>query len=629
MTSFCPTLSADPAIDFVAAGHNTFINLATKTYDLAVQQVDGLARFAAMPTSFSVNFDFDDQLTPFVRPLAPTLNPADFLLQVPATPALPPQFDAQTPDFIAPPSDNIPAPVLSYGARPVIPNLVAPTPPPRPRALIIPDAPDYVMPALPTFEQLNLPTAPNLVLPLFDAVRPEFIEPPLNENWSFDPAAYVSALLPKLQAKVVAWMDGQQALPDAIERALFDRSRSRIVVEVASEIEQAYDDFAARGFSQPPGMLAGRVDAIRQGGQNRIAEFNRDVTIKQYDETLANMRLAVQQGIALEGVAVNLHIEEQRLLLQSAQFSRETAIAILNARISIHNARLEGYKTDAQVLRDRIQAELAKVEVFRAQIEGERARGEINEQRAKLYGEQIRALGVLADFYRTRVQAVEAQATVERAVIEGYKAEVDAFGTRWDAYGKEWDGYKSSVEAENTKATVHRNLVDAYGTRVQAVTSQNSAVLDRERLRIAQHGQNLEVYARQLEGFRALLGAETARLGAAGQKADAEARIYTAQGGVEQAASDAANRTFQLGLSREQAQVETQLKAAEIRVQENIQLTSLMADVRKMLTQVLGQLTASSMSAVNYSAGVTSSRADNKSCSTDFNFSGEIADSSI
>lgn len=629
MTDFCPTLSADPAIMYVGDAHHTFINLATRTYDLAVQQASQLATFAALPTSFNVNFDFDDQLTPFVRPLAPTLNPADFLLQVPATPALPPQFDAQPPDFVATPADDIPTPVLSYGPRPVTPNIVAPTPPPRPRALIIPDAPDYVMPELPTFEQLNLPNAPDLVLPLFDAPRPEFIEPPINENWSFDPAAYVSTLLPKLQAKVTAWMDGQQALPDAIERALFDRGRSRIVVEVSSEIEQAYDDFAARGFSQPPGMLAARIDGIRQGGQNRIAEFNRDVTIKQYDETLANMRLAVQQGIALEGVAVNLHLEEQRMLLQSAQFSRETAIAILNARISIHNARLEGYKTDAQVLRDRIQAELAKVEVFRAQIEGERARGEINEQRAKLYGEQIRALGVLADFYRTRVQAVETQATVDRAVIEGYKAEVDAFGTRWDAHGKEWDGYKSSVDAENTKATVHRNLVDAYGTRVQAVTSQNSAVLDRERLRIAQHGQHLEVYARQLDGFHALLGAETARLGAAGQKADAEARIYIARGGVEQAASAAADRTFQLGLSREQAEVDTQLKAAEIRVQENIQLTGLMADVRKMLTQVLGQLTASSMSAVNYSAGVTSSRQQSKSCSTDFNFAGEIIDAGI
>lgn len=629
METYCPTLSADPAVMYVDAGHNTFINLATRTYDLAIEQVEGLAHFAALPTTFNVDFDFNGQMTPFVRPTAPTFNPADFLLAVPPMPALPPQFDPQTPEFQAIPVDNIPAPVLTYGAKPTTPNIVAPTPPPRPSALIIPDAPDYLLPELPTFEQLNLPDVPDLAIPTFDAVRPEFVEPPIDQNWSFDPEAYVSTLLPRLQAKVTAWMDGEQALPDAIERALFDRGRSAIVIEVAAGVEQAFDDFAARGFSQPPGMLAARVDGIRQAGQDRTAEFNRDVRIKQYEETLANMRLAVQQGIALEGLATNLHLEEQRMLLQSAQFSRETALALLNARITVFNARLEGYKTDAAVMRDLLQAELAKVEVYRAQIEGERVRGEINEQRSRIYGEQIKALGVMADFYRTRIQAVEAQAQVERAVIESYKAEVDAYGTRYDAYGKEWDGYRSSVEAENAKATVHRNLVDAYGTRVQAITAGNRSQVDREQLRIAQHGQNLEVYGRQLEGFRAVLGAETARLGAVAQRVDADARIYTAKGGVEQAASAAADRSLEIGLRSAQADVDTQLKAAEIRVQENIALNALMLDVRKVLTTVLGQLTASSMSAVNYSAGVSSNRSQSKSCSTDFNFSGEIADAGI
>lgn len=626
METFCTDISADPAVVYVADGHYTFKNLAERTYNLAVQQASQLSGFTALPTTFNVDFAFDGQLTPFQRPTAPTFDPRDFLLEVPPTPGQAAAFVPREVTISPPPTADLTAPVLSYGERPSTPTVVAPTPPPRPSNLVIPDAPDYVMPALPTFEELRLPTVPAIRLPSFEGHRPQFVEPPLNENWSFSPQAYVSELLPKLQAKVGAWLAGESALPPAIERALFDRGRSRIVVEMAVEVEQAYEEFGARGFSQPPGMLAARVDGIRQAGQNRIAEFNRDVTIKAYDETLANMRLALQQGIALEGLATNLHMQEQGLLLQSAQFLRETSIAILNARISVFNARMQAYQTDAQVFAEHIRAELAKVEVFRAQIEGERARGEINEQRARVYAEQVRALGVLADFYRTRVQAVESQAAVERSIIDRYRAEVDAYGTRWDAYGKEWDGYRAAVEAENSKVTVHRNLVDAFASRVQAYGTEQNTRIESERLRIAQHGQELETYRADLQRFGQLLDAQQARLQAASTKVNAEAAIFNAQANVEQAASAAGDRSFQLGLERARANVDTQLKAAEIRVQENIQLTSLLLDVRKMLAQVFGQLAASSMSAVNYSASLSSGRSDSKSCSTSLSYSGEAAD---
>ncbi|MBW8776660.1 MAG: hypothetical protein JF596_17115 [Stenotrophomonas sp.] len=172
-------------------------------------------------------------------------------------------------------------------------------------------------------------------------------------------------------------------------------------------------------------------------------------------------------------------------------------------------------------------------------------------------------------------------------------------------------------------------MVDAYSTKVQAVATGNRAKLDREQLRIAQHQQVINVFQAQLERIRTLLGAEQVRIGAVAQRADAEARIYTAKGGVEQAASAAADRTFQLGLERAVQQVNTQLKTAEIKVQENIQLTGLLLEVRKMLAQVMSQLAASSMAAVNYSASLSSSRSKSSNCGTNFSLQGEIADSGI
>ncbi|MGH8081868.1 MAG: hypothetical protein ACREP7_14940 [Lysobacter sp.] len=626
MSDFCPILSADPAVIYVGDAHSKFIDLATRTYDLAVNQANMLGGFVAQPTQFNVGFNFAGQLPSYQKPLAPQLNVSDFDLRAPPTPAPPPNFNPDTPELLPVPIFDVPAPTVAFGAKPGTPSIQAPTAPARPAPLVIPTAPNYELPQVPNFEQLNLPAAPVITLPSFDARRPVFIPPELNETWSFNPEPYASSLMDKLKQQIGTWIEGESALPIAIQNAIFDRGRSRQVIETRAAVDQVWNEFAARGFTSPPGMLATRVDVALQGGQDRIAELNRETTITAFMETLANVRLALQQGVALESLAVNLHIEQQRQLLQAAQFVRESAIAVLNAKIAVFNAEIAGYQADAQVSEQRIRAELAKVEVFRAQIEGERARGEINEQRVRLYAEQMRALSVMADFHRSAIEAVKAQADVNRAVIDGYRAEVDAYSSRWEAYGKEWDGYRAGVEAENAKVSIHRNLVEAFQSQVQAVTSGNSGLLDRERLRIAQHGQLLDIFRGNLARDGQLLDTERARLSSVAQRVDAQARIYSAQGIVEQSASAAADRIFSLGLERERANVDTQLKVAEIRSTEHVQLTNLALDLRKMLTQVMSQLAASTMSAVNYSASLGSSRSDSRSCNTSYTLQGEIAD---
>lgn len=626
MSDFCPILSADPAVVYVSDAHSRFMDLGTRTYDMAISLVNQAAALNPQPTSFNVGFNFAGQLPTFQKPQAPRLEVSDFDFHAPAAPAPPPNFNPELPDLATAPRFDVPTPAVVFGQRPSSPAIVAPTAPPRPAPLVIPESPDYELPQLPTFEQLHLPSVPSIVLPAFSVQRPVFIPPTINETWSFEPERYSSALMDKLRGTVGEWLDGKEVLPAAIQNAIFDRGRSRQVAETQAAEAQIWDDFGARGFTAPPGMLATRLDVVRQGGQDRIAEFNREVTITAFQEALANIRLALQQGIALESTAVNLHLEQQRLMLQAAQFARETAIALLNAKVAIYNAEIAGYQAEAQVNEQRIRAELSKVDLYRAQIEGERARGEINEQRVRLYAEQMRSLTILVDLHRSDVEAVKAQADVNRAVIDGFRAEIDAYTARWEAYGKEWDGYRASVEAENAKVSIHRNLVDAFESQTRAVVAGNSGLLDRERLRISQHDQVLGVYRSALARDAQLLDGERTRLNAVAQRVDAQARIYTAQGGVEQAASAAADRIFSLGLERERANVDTQLKVAEIRSQEHLQLTNLMLDLRKTLTSVLSQLAASSMSAVNYSASLGSSRSDSRSCNTSYTLQGEIAD---
>lgn len=627
MDTVCPDLSGDAAVLFVGQGYDKFMGLTTELINQAVNQTYRLQSLAVAPTSFNVNFDFDDPLPAIQRPARPNLDPSRFELQMPAAPADPPVFVARDVVTDEAPTFDAPAPTIAFSPRPDAPDVPAPVRPNPGPQLVVPVPDDYVLPQVPTFIELNLPNAPTLQLAQFQGERPTFVEPPLNGNWSFEPQAYTSTLLDQTRAKVGAMMARGPGFDlEPIEAVLFERGRSRIDIEVRRAIDTRVNEFATRGFTEPNGILAASIDEILEGGLDRVAEHNRDVTIESYKESLANLRFAVQQGVALEQVTVNLHLEMQKLVLAAAQYLRDTEIAILNARVTVFNARIQAYQADAQVLSARIQAELAKVELFRAQLEGEKARGELNEQRVKLYTAQLTALNTLAEFYRNRVEAVKAQAELERTKIEGYKADVDAYSARWKAYGDQVGAYKAEIEAEGAKATVHKSLVDVFATQTGAWQTKTNTAFEGERLRTTQHAQLLQAWRGQLDKMLALIQGETARIGGEAQRAGALANIYQADAAIETAVSAANDRTFQLGLERARADTDVGLKSAEIRVQENVQLTQIMLQVQKTIADVLTQLAGSSMSALNFNAGVSSSKSQSRSCDTNFSWSGEIAD---
>lgn len=624
--TWCPDLSADPAVSFVGEAHNTFLTRALQVTNLSIGFLGDFANIDFDPYEFNVDFNFDGQLTPFQRPPRPTINDAEFQANIPAPVDPAPQFIANPLTFDPAPAFDVAPPTLTFGVKPATPNIVAPIAPPAPGELEMPLEPDYVLPPTPSFESLNLPTKPNIVIPEFEGEKPIFIEPPFNETWHFQPEPYTKVLLDKLVAAIDPMLQAKSALPEAIEEALFQRSRSRIEVETNRQIDQAITDFGNRGFTEPPGMLHDRALQLRQAGINAQAENAREVAIKQYEETLQNLRFAIVQGAALEGVFVQLHLEEQRMALQAATFLRESAVALLNARIAIINAKNQAYLTEAQVFETRIRAALANVELYRAEIEGELAKGQVNEQRVRLYEGLLRGIQVIADFYRTRVEAVKVRADADRNIVDRFKAEVDAFDSRWRAHTSELQAYTAGNEAQGKIADVYKTFVEANAKRVDAWQAQGNFNIEAERLRINQHGQQLAAWEGGIRRFGSIIDGERARLSAVGQKADALARMYTADAAVEQAASAASDRSFELGLQKARAEVDTQLNVATTALQQLLKMRDQIIAITEAKARVGTQLAASTMSAVNYSAGVSSSRGKSSSCSTNFSFVGEPAD---
>lgn len=624
--NWCNAVGPALAETLVGQAHDKFLDRGDETYNIAIDNLNAMDNIMLTPVEFSVNFDFDGQLAAFNRPNRPIINDGDFAFRAPDPIGAAPIYMLNPIVFDPAPADTTVAPSLTYGARPATPLIPVPIAPPNPGELVMPVEPGYVMPDVPTFEMLNIPSAPDVIIPTFDALAPVFVEPPFNETWDFTPTAYTQVMLDELVATLRPMLQARQALPEAIEAAIFQKGRSRIEIETNRNVEQAFVEFGNRGFSEPQGQLAGRVLELRQNGQNQTGEFNREAVIKQFEETLANLRFAITQGAALEGVFVQLHIEEQRFALEAAKFQRDSALALLNARVSVFNARMQGYLGEAQVFESRIRASLATIEVYKAQIDGEKARGEINEQRVRLYEGMLRGVTVMSEFYKTRLDAVKIESDVQRNMVDRYKAEVDAYDSRWRAHVAEWQGYTASVEGEGKRADVYRTLVDAQSKRVDAWSTSQQLKLSKEQLGISQHGQQLDVWKAGVTKFGADIEGERARLAAVGQRVDALARMYTADASIEAAASAATDRSFELGMNRAKTEADFQLKEADMMIAQVKGLIDQMIEIARAKMQVSSQLAASTMSAVGYSASVSASESDSKSCASNFNFQGEIID---
>ncbi len=623
--------NVDTALEMVTDAHRKFLGQGDTLLADAQRCIDALAAFQATPTSFYVPFNFNGQISPFIRPLPPGINPADYGVTIPDAPQLPPAFDAQTPDIEDMPTFNEPAPTYTYGPKPTKPTMARPIAPPRPNAIAVPSPPDISdkVPEAITLQALNLPAAPDLRMPLFSVVKPSIQPFVMDQAFDFTPEQYVSALLDKLKIKVSTLLEGQEALPAAVERALFDRGRGRIVVETKALEQQAVDDYAARGFSQPSGLLTARLDDIRQDGQDKIAEFNRDATIKHYDEALANFRLAITAGAQIEGMTIGLFTESERIRLSAAEHARDTAIQILNARISQYNAEIAGAQLDLAMIEGQLKVELAKLDVYRGMLEGQKLVGEMNQQTITLYQTQWEAVKTIEQVYVTQLEAVKTQAEIAKIPMEMFSEEMKGFTAVYDAYAKEWDGWNASVQGETAKGALYNTLAQAFATRVSAAAQKGGLMIDREKLRLAEHGQALDQMRALLERGNQLLRSEETRLSAVAQRDRALVDMYRGQADVETAASAAADRQFQSGLQAAIANKDTQLEQARIRSTENVALLGLLAEIKKAMSQIYAQLTASTMSAMNHSAGVSYGSSDSHNKSVGWSGEADDYDGSI
>lgn len=614
----------DQASALVGEAYTHYTAFATQAFNTANNAVNQLGNYTVTPIKFNANFDPQIALAQF-----PTLNP-------PVAPAIvfnqPPQpGDAPTPTsrsiaIDAAPTDNTVAPVYAPPAKPQLIALTDPGDAPTLTDPSLPTAPTISYPAVPTDIALNLPLPPNIQLPTFQGQRPVFNVPIPDGNFVFTPQQYTDALLDKVKAQVSTMLDGGTGLPAAVAKALRDRATNAQDEDTTRQIEESYEQFSARGFEEPSGPLANRLARVRKDAAGLRAGVNRDIYVQDQQVALENLRFAVQQGIALEGVLIQAFNDYMRMSLEAAKYAVDTAISILNARISVFNAQVQAYQVDAQVFVDLIRAAEVQLEVYKAELDGQRLIVDINKANVDKYTAQLQAVQIMVSVYRAQLDAVTAQIQMNSQKLDQYRTRVQVLAEQVSAQSTQYQGYATAVSAETAKAQFYDTATRGFATRVQAWSEQQRTKIESARLGQSYDQLVQDAWKAKLANYTSQLQTELDRIDVVMKNFTSQTEVYKATASVLSSASEANSRMFQLNLAQEQAVVDTELKRSELDLDQLKFISQQYTEIKKAIATVSAQLASASMSAVNFSAGTQYHGASSHGYNLSLNYSGSMDD---
>lgn len=616
----CPILGNDGVYGEVVTVMEGMWEKMNQAFNLSVNALNALGSLQLNPISFGVGFTTHNDWFTMRRPLAPTRPDLTWDPDFALVPNAPTGDVPGAVSFEAPPTFTGSAPVIAPHTPPGALTATPPAGPPALDPVVVPDAPTITLPDFPELLSIDLPDAPAITLPTFQGARPNFsIHVPTN-TFGFNAEQYSSALVDAIRSKLQLLINGEVGLPAPAVSQMRDRAYSAIDTQQLQTEQEAIAAFVARGFSQPDGVLRRELARTRQNAQNQKNSLSRDIYIQEIQIRLDNVKFGVAQGIALESALMQNFLGVQQIAFEAARAQISLAIDVANAEIARANLELEQFKADAEVFRDLIQAELAKIEIYRAQLEGQRLRGELNQQNVSMYAERVRALLAVVEIYKAQVDGAKAKSDVNVSRTQAFLAQVQAYGERVKAYETEWEAYGKQLEADLSQYRRYEIETQIYGTRADIWGKINGNKIDQRRLQLSERELDITAYRARLEKISTVLGAEESRVRAVTSIFASDVDKYRADATIEQVVSDTNLRSMQVAIEQERSRVDTAIKNAQIGIEQHTKLLELLVSSKQAIGQIGATMAAGLASSMSVHAQIGSNLSQSTGCQTTFSY---------
>ena len=344
----------------------------------------------------------------------------------------------------------------------------------------VPTEPAYSVPTLPTLLTLTIPEVPDVTFPSLDIEAPTYSIPDA-PSFTFSVSDILITDDPLMQAAIDRLKNnivyGGTGLSETVENAIWARDLERMEQQLEDATDKVMAMWAKKGFSLPDGLLAHSLSEVQKEHYNKLTDRSREISIKQAELEQTNIFKSLELAVSLAGHLSDMLIKYETLVLQAQEMTAKFANEYIDMQIKTYGIALEGFKAAAAVYEAKIRAMASQVETYKAQVEAEVAKNQVNESSVKLYAEQMRAITVLTDIYKAKVQAMT-------ALLEGEKVKVEANKLQFDSWAKETETNIALFNGriEQFKAEAQFNVADAEAYNRWAEAAAKITMVDSELL---------------------------------------------------------------------------------------------------------------------------------------------------
>lgn len=202
---------------------------------------------------------------------------------------------------------------------------------------------------------VNMPPIPNatrvsVAVPRFDPnvdLAGEFNEAYDNAFAAFGPEfeteanAFLTAYFPDFATRMRTACDdwiyntitsGQTGIPTAVENQIWERARSKELLDSQRARSDLTAQWASRGWSMPPGVLAQQLMEVDQVTTNKVSQHARDVAIKQAEIVIDSVKFAIEQGTRMRLGVIAALVDYMRAFMTPWELAIRKAEALVDAK---------------------------------------------------------------------------------------------------------------------------------------------------------------------------------------------------------------------------------------------------------------------------------------------------------
>lgn len=493
-------------------------------------------------------------------------------------------------------------------ALPTTPTYVAPLEPAAPTLDPLDPYPteptaDYGLP--PALLEINLPAYVAPVLPVFGDLAPEFdvLPPEPIINWT-EPV-YTSEVKDAVKAVLLEMLAGGTGITEDVERAIWERGRSRLDIAANGKISALIEEWASRGFTVPQGYQNGAIYAALDESESKATELSRDVAIEQANLEQKNRQFAVQYGISYEQVMSAIFLAVVDRNFQIAKFSVETQIQIYNMRVTAFNVAQAVFSQKIELYKAQLEGVFAYIKAFEAMAIVEKAKAEINVAKVQSFEALVKAYSSRVDAYKSSIQALGEKANIQKLQLDAYKTQIDAMiglingqRAKFEVYGEQVRGEIAKTQLEDANVRIHTSLVQSAGLI-------SDVRLKRADVQMQSNNQKLQWIIGNMTRINNLHASELqliqANLAAYQQGTTAAVAKYDAERSKEQALLQAQLEISRISIAKYQALLE-QWKTRSVEI---IQMANINAESLRAAGQITSNLASGALAGMHVSAGMS------------------------